>query len=191
MVKKNPQLLEIDIMGNPELMEVDLLENPDLMIVDPAKEDKAAVWRKLRKYYPPEIAAASFSKIYPDSKVNVKRNRGKKGGGPNPRDPKYVAAKKLFREFHGVDPEEVYEIEVPQLGEEGEDLYFVILGKAPADSYESDGVIDGSKKGGTIYVHPFEGNTYRAVSHDGQLLIAIGDYKVERKPGDDQAWIHH
>jgi hypothetical protein len=190
MVKKNPQLLEIDVIENPELMEIDVLENPELLIIDPGPEDKPEVWRKLRKYYPPEIAADSFSKIYPDSKVNVKRNRGK-SKGPNENDPKYRAAMDLFVDFHGKEPDDVFEIEIPSLGDEGEDLFFVILGKAPADSYEATGVIEGSKKDGTVYVHPFEGKTYRAVSHDGKLLVAIGDYKVEKKSGDDQAWIHH
>ena len=108
MAKKNPQLLEIDLKENPELMEIDILENPELLIIDPGPDDKAEVWRKLRKFYPPEIAAASFSKIYPDSKVNVKRNRGK-SKGPDINDPKFQAAMDLFVDFHGKEPDDILE----------------------------------------------------------------------------------
>lgn len=189
-VRKNPELLLMDILENPELMLMDIDDNP--MIIDPKKSDAPKVWRMLRKCYPLEKAIVEYGKIYPGSRKNIVRRNG---AGPDPKNPKYKAAYELFKDFHGraPRPEEIHEVSVPELGEEGDDLYFVMLGKAPAESYDANGVISGSKKEGAVYVHKYEGKRpYKAVSSDGKLIITLpGQHRVTRKKGEDQAWIHH
>ncbi len=154
--------------------------NPDLLIINPGPKDKAQVWRKLRKAYSPEIAAIEYNKIYPGS-IKVKRNKGidiKK----IEKDPEGKKALELFRKFHGKDPEYITEIDIPQLKNE-EDMFFVVLGESPSESYLTDNIIPGSSKDGSIYVHPYESpdgeRPLKAVSWDGKLIITVpGTHKV-------------
>lgn len=213
--KRNPQLLEIDLMENPQLLEIDLSENPQLLeidlddnprviVVDPDEDLKPEVWRALRRVYPLEVAAISFAKMYPEcaqavcaprkKKKTVNRNRG--SSGPDTSDPKYKKALKLFRDFHGRDPEddEIFEATdelAEYFGEEGDDLYFFSPGYSPAESYDSNDLIDSSKKNGSIYVHKYEYPPMTIVSWDGKFVGKMpGKHRVERRSGDDQAWFH-
>ena len=176
--------------------------NPDLLIINPGPRDKAAVWRKLRRRYPIEKAAEAYGEIYPESRKSVKRNKG--GAKINKSDPHYKQALKLFREFHGRDPEpdEIFEIDLPQLGEIDEDLYLVALGEAPAESYDANQAVPGSTKSGSVYVHPYEApdgkRPLKAVTGDGRLIMTLpiradgkpSKHKVTSK-GRGEAWIHH
>ena len=153
--------------------------NPELLIINPGntQKAKAAVWRKLRKHYPPEVAVDSYCKIYPGAVKKIKRNRG---GKVDKTSPGYKQAAKLFKKFHGREPDEVFEIDLPQLGDHEEDLFFVVLGTAPAESYDANGTIKNSSKEGSVYVHPYEGQPpLKAVSSDGKLIVTVpGKHKV-------------
>lgn len=156
--------------------------NPDLLIIEnPGPRDKAAVWRALRRKYPPEMAAASYSKIYPGS-IKVRRN---KGGLPfNPQNKEFQQALKLYRRFHGQDPVSITEIDIPQMGSSDDELFFVLMGEAPAESYVTDKVIKGSSKDGSTWVHPYESpegkRPWKIVSSDGRLIVTVPGKHVVR-----------
>jgi len=160
-----------------------LQHNPELLVLEnPGPRDKARVWRLLRNMYPLEKAAVEYNKVYPKSIRRVKRN---KGGGPDTSSRKYKAAIKLFRKFHGrePDPDEIFEIDVPQLKGIKEDMYLVVLGEAPAEPYDASEIIEGSSKGGSVYVHPYESpegkRPLKVVTHDGKLIMTLpGKHKV-------------
>lgn len=161
--------------------------NPDLLIIvdeNPSDAAKARAWRKLRKHYPIEIAAAEYNKLFPaaiKNAHNIQRNRA--GTDSFTKDPEYRKAMKLFRRFHGKDPESIFEVNVPQLPKSDRDLFFVALGGAPAESYLADHVVPGSTKAGSLYVHPYESDDdklpIKAVSNDGKLIMTLpGKHRV-------------
>jgi hypothetical protein len=150
--------------------------NPELLILNPAVDDKASAWRKLRQVYDIDEATEYYEEIYPDSVRRVSRNKGAKDF-PFENDPDFKKATKLFEKFHGRAPDEILAVEVPQMGDADEPLFYVVLGETPAESYLTDNVVGGSSKDGSVFVHPYEApdgkRPLKAVSADGKLIITV------------------
>jgi hypothetical protein len=158
--------------------------NPELLIIEnPGPRDKAAVWRTLRRRYEPAAAAASFNKIYPGSITTIRRNKG----GTLPFDPEnkeFKAALKIHNQFHGKDPEKIFLLDIPEMGDSDDDLFFVLMGEAPAESYVTDKVMKGSSKDGSVWVHPYERpegkRPWKIVSSNGRLILTVPGKHVVR-----------
>jgi len=137
---------------------------------------RASTWRKLRRHLDLAPAIEAYEKIYPKAKT-IKRNRG---DFPYQDHPQFKQACELFRKFHGREPGQVIEHDLPYFKNDDDDpVFLVVLGETPAESYDANGVIEGSSKEGNVFVHKYE-------SEDGEkpLKVVTADGKfISTMPG--------
>ena len=152
--------------------------NPELLILasaNPGPRECAATWRKLVRRYGVTRAAGEYVKIYPSATHTVRLNTG----GPTGRlgkNPEFRKALAKFREFHGCEPTNVLAFEHPDLRD---GTVLVIMGRAPAESYDANGVIRGSNKAGSTWVHPYGRRPLKAMTADGRTIMTLpGNFKV-------------
>jgi hypothetical protein len=166
--------------------------NPELLIINPRVDDERTAWRKLRRTYAFEDAVKYYEAMYPKRSRKIKMTPG----AVDVNDPEYKQALKLFRQFHGCDPETVTAVRIPEFGKSDKPRYFVVLGEAVAENYLTANKIKKSRKGKSVYVHPFESPEgelpLKVVSADGRLIMTLpGKHRVKALKGQDEAWIHH
>lgn len=156
--------------------------NPDLLIINPSNMTKQEVWDRLISVYPPHEALRALEEMYPGTKI--KQNGGNVEDFEHNNNPSFKRALKLFRKFHGRDPDEITEVDMGELGPAGEDdIFLVALGETPIETYISDNVVEGSSKGHFLYYHPYESplgeKPIKAVTSDGKRIVTLdGDYQV-------------
>lgn len=155
--------------------------NPDLLIINPSVMSRDEVWERLISVYPPHEALEAFKEMYPGTKIKQNGDVESFGHGDNP---DFKRALKLFRKFHGRDPDEITEVDMGELGPAGDgDVFLVALGETPIETYIADNVVEGSSKGHFLYYHPYESpigqKPIKAVTSDGKRIVTLdGDYKV-------------
>jgi len=149
--------------------------NPELLLINPKKDKPEKVFNVLLNKYDGDMdkSISILNEMY-DGKIITKKSRKFKKFEKNS---EFKKALKRFKKFHGKEPDEIIEIDIPQLPGKG---FLIALGKAVSESYLSDGVINGSSKEGDIYVHPYEGELpIKAVTPDGKMIITLpGNYRV-------------
>lgn len=155
--------------------------NPELLIINPDVDDRAGAWRKLRQMYDIDEATEYYEEIFPDSVRSIRRNKGENVPEEILDNPEFQKARKLFKKFHGKDCDEIVMVDIPQLPDGDEPQFFMVMGEAPAESYLTDGIVPGSSKDGSVFVHPYEApdgeRPLKAVSSDGKLIITVpSDY---------------
>ena len=100
-------------------------------------------------------------------------------------------ALKLYRKFHGCDPEKIIVIE-DGIGKKFKDnVVLVGIGEAPEVVYKA--IDERSIKGKSVYVHKFGEKSGKrpmiAVTSDGRSAIILPrKWKVKQAKGRDQAW---
>jgi hypothetical protein len=100
----------------------------------------------------------------------------------NPRIPQLEAAKRIYKSFHGVDPEEALRVQVtsrtiPET--------LIVIGKAVAVEYEVEGKTPSQRKG-KVYRHEFGDTGNGMVSSEVYLATDVTKktfYLVNAKPG--------
>lgn len=150
-------------------------QNPELLIINPDEEEPQEVFDTLMdEYEDPDDAMTAFCEMYPDAvkcdKEDFEDNK------------EFQKARKLFRKFHGVEPDEIIAIDDESLPETDEDKFLVMIGQAPSEAYLAN-AIQGSKKQGAVYVHPYESDEDdlppKVVTADGRLIMTLpGKHKV-------------
>jgi len=148
--------------------------NPHILILNPGT-DKAEVWRKLVRRYGISKGAEEYYKLFPKSSRRVRRNKGQSALIKKLEKRKdFKDALKQYRKFHGKDPDEILELDVPGMKE---GTIVSVMGEAPAVSYDTNDVVPGSSKSGSTWVHPFENKEGErplvVVTSDGKTIMYL------------------